>query len=551
MARPMAGRGKQMTMYVDPLPPQKMVRTVPYALPVGGMNTALRLSKIPPTHARLVRNMSIRDEVYKTRDGTHNIGDTAAGDLLFARGLYLSDGTRKHVRLHLDGVDIYDGHQWSAATGPTIAPLDGDTIAELQWGDTWLFAFGRDGIYELDVLAGTYSLIANSPEDVIHLEAFGLRVVASLASNAIAWSVRASSLDWTGIGSGDETLRSSGDVQTAVIRVTDDTAIMVRTNSIWLMRTTGDFDAPFGFSLLQSDVGGEYPTACCRVPGGAALVSRDSVVLASTSGIEDVGLPIRRTAFRSNVLKRVMYLVYNPTERELYLSLPTGSATAHIGLHGWPLSSDGLCYRMDMGSKRWTEDAYPFPIRSLAIADHYEALQIDELSGQINALSGVIDLLGVDDGPEVIVMTQMGHAPATGLDPFPRGDLYVVHTHPDALTDIRITGSTVNKFIEYRTGYIVPGTVLDACTVSHVIVEYECSGAVTLNVIYSLDGGTTWTAYASIALTTTSGPTLAEAYGVVTGPHVMFGFWSADAKDLRILGLMVKVQTMEEIENAR
>jgi hypothetical protein len=495
------------------------------------MNTSLRLNMMQPSVARLVRNLAIRDESYLARPGTKVLGAAADEFLLYATDIARLNGTRKLVRIHLEGVDVLTGSAWVAAVGAALGLAESDVISTVGWADTLLFTYGRDGLWEIDLAADTYALLANTPTEAIHLTAFGVRVVAS-QRDGIYWSVRADSTDWLGIGSGFEDLRSAPggvqDQQTAVIPVTDDTALAIRTDSVWMMRTTGDFDAPFGFTLLRSRVGGEWPQACCAVPGGAAFVSRDSVIVMTGGGeINDVGVPIRRTLFQSRDLQRRMHLIYESGENELRLSVPDGTTL-------------GKVYRVALSGGRWTEDVYPFAVQSLAITRFQNVLTIDELpSDPIDSLTGSMDSLGIE-----------GQLPGTiyAMQGAPK---LVTRDRTDLDTDDNTLGVATPRSFRYETGYVMPGTTLDASMVLQVMIEYECSFAVVLDMEYSTDGGVTWAPYASIDLPATQGSTIRESYAVITAPHIMIALTSDDAKDLRILGVPIRLTVPEEIENAR
>src|SRR6266850_985495 len=223
-----------------------------------GHDKTSALSRIGEGYCRLVRNLMFRDGQYFTRDGVITFGDITTNPIVHAQEVILSSGSIYAVMFNTGGVYVLQNGVWSATSGASWSTSDLRAFSLTGWGDSVIFAEDTLGIFRLD-FTGLYAKTRlTSLAGVKHLATFDGRIIASLADR-VQWSVKNDETDWSGIGSGFEDLRSAmngrPDGQTAVVPLSDDTALCIRTNSVWLMRTTGNFDAPFVFTLLENGKG--------------------------------------------------------------------------------------------------------------------------------------------------------------------------------------------------------------------------------------------------------------------------------------------------------
>lgn len=442
------------------------------AIGLDGMDQTSMLNEMAPGLCRLVRNFAIREGSYEVREGNSLIGTTASADLLAVHDIPLTDGTRKLVRWHEAGVDIWDGATWNAAGGDAWTGEDaiGVYFAITGWGDTVIFVCG-DGqkLFELNLTTNNLTELTDSPTDVIHLTTFGNRVIAT-TREGIYWTVKNDSTDWTGLGSGFEDLKSApggvSDVATAVIPITDELAGFVRSNSVWQMAVTGDFDVPFNFSKLPYIAGSFYPQSCVQAGSSIICVGDDGAVWQmDMQQAVDVGQRIRsiiREAQEANIFHPGVG-VWHPRWSE-YLLIVTADLTQRV-----------LRYRPAGG--QWTEDVFQFPIRNISYSTFAD--------------------LPTDDG-----VYQPGLLYAMGDN-----WRYIVRDDPDrsndALREVDNTGTDVAGTFRIETGHLRKTDDMLMKTLYELILWYRAEGDVTLKLQYSDDDGANWNQIYDIPLDTT------------------------------------------------
>ena len=279
-------------------PPEAVIAIPKPCFDLVGMDGSSPLGHMQPGIARLVNNLNIRFGRYQARNGVSVVGLKATSPLLYALDARLSDGGTSTIRFTEAGVETLIAGVWTAVAGDAFTGLQSAAFALCGWGDTVIFSGGIGGLNSLSFNPDTNAAIAGSPSGCIHLTVFGGRVIASLNTNRIQWSVKDDSTDWSGLGSGFEDLKSEpggkNDTQTAVVPITDQIAYCIRSNSVWQVSLTGDFDAPLNFSMLMEGIGSRYPQTCVGIPQGVICVGDNgNVWLIGPSGVKDIGQPIR------------------------------------------------------------------------------------------------------------------------------------------------------------------------------------------------------------------------------------------------------------------
>lgn len=448
-------------------------------LGLKGHDKTSALSRLPEGYARLVRDVTLRDNQYVSRDGTAALSTAAAAAIVHAQEIILSTGGSFPVRFTTAGVEVFQGG-WTPATGAAWTTTDLRNFSMTGWNDSIVFADDTNGIFEMTFTGAFPITRLIFLAGVKHLATFAGRIIASL-DNRIQWTIKNNQTDWAGIGSGYEDLKSapggSPDGQTAVVPLSDDTALMIRTRSVWLMRTTGDFDAPFAFTLLTRGKGCIWPRTVAATTGGAIWVGEDATIwMYDQNGINNIAQPIYKTLQVAQSVMRKTTAAYDPRYDEYRLAIP-----------GLPVQ------RFNLSAQMWTEDTYQFPIRSLSYATYAQPLTVDQLVGTVDALGAIaVDDLGVGQKASKMMFAM--------ADP----QRYVVLEAGMLAGDINSAGAAANKTLEIQSGYARLADPLHRTETLQIITEYECLSNCTLDYFYSDDGGVTWIALTSVPIVVTS-----------------------------------------------
>lgn len=450
-------------------PDEFAVLTAAPAIQLKGHDLVSPLTSMDPAYARLVRNLAIRHDAYQTRTGTSVVGSIASSQLVYALDAELSTGVYKLTRFRDNGVDVWSGAVWNAAIGAAFAASDAEPFAITGWGDTLVFSGGIGKAYQLAYGPDTITEIATSPTGIIDLTTFGTRVVASLDSNRIQWSVRANSLDWSGLGSGYEDLKSApggkNDKQVAIVPITDEVAYVVRSNSIWQMNITGDFDAPFSFSRLYTHVGSKYTKTVVAIPRGLICVGDRQVWMITPEGFKDIGAPIVKRLIDGIDWLSQASSTYDTLNGEYRLGL-------WIPRVGGGL--DQYILRYSIAKDAWTEDTYPYRIRSMT----YTLFNSDVTSTDVRKPGTIYAM--ADFGTQFVAKDDESR-------------------DNTVLRDASEIGGTAAGGFRIETGDIRLRDDLLQKEVVEIVLVYEAAVAFTLNLDYSYDGGVSWLPY-SVAL---------------------------------------------------
>jgi hypothetical protein len=318
--------------------------------------------------------------------------------------------------------------------------------------------------------------LVESPIDVIHLATFNGRIMASLVGTTVQWSVKFDHTDWDGLGSGYEDLLSAPggrpDKQTAIIPISDEAAYCVRSNSIWQLGNTGDFDAPFSFSQVFSGIGTKLPATVARITRGFIAVGDNGQVWKVTpEGYEDIS-PAVSSDFKVPVADlKLMSAAYDIKFDEYRVVVPGDSDTTAQKV-----------MRYSIPNKAWTEDVYPFPIRSISYS---MVLTLDDTDlGEGIRYPGFIYAMR-DDGKWVV-----------RDDPASNNLL---------LKDVNFAGARAASGFRLESGDIKITDPIRRIEFSELIAWYESEEEITLNFDYSYDGGVTWNLASQLDVPATAG----------------------------------------------
>jgi hypothetical protein len=465
----MAHTNRVMPRALAQYQPQEGDLLVPAApLQLKGMNSQLPLHAMDPGVARLVRDLCIRDGAYETRDGLSLVGTAAASDLIYSLDVGLSTGVFRLTRFRTNAVDVFNGATWDTATG-AFTGLTTAPFAFSGWGDTLMFRAGSGKIWSLSYGPDVVTELADAPTGAIHLSTFNARAIATLP-DGIYWSVRADNTDWSGLGSGFEDLKAAPggrpDQPIAVVPITDEVAYHVRTNSIWQMNVTGDFDAPFSFSRLFEFVGGRYPQLCTAVTRGLICVDDHHIWLVSPEGFKDIGQPIYDLLQAAQPYMNEASATYDPVWQEYRIVLP-GASDANQKVMRYNVKHDA-----------WSYDFYDIPIKSIAYTLFTTTAPATSRPGMVYTVK-TANFVVKDD--------------------FTKNN--------DPLRDVQGSGNRRTGGFRIETGDIRRTENITQKELVKAKMVYECETSVEFIFEYSYDGGITWQPYSRITVAATSRPT--------------------------------------------
>lgn len=543
MARTITFRRKRNFMRMELMPGQMADPPMEFFTQPEGEDRITEINRLGTQRSPFVRNLVFSaDSMYVTRNGTEVTG-TAASSTICGLAIYSPrTGSDYIVRVTTTGVDYWAGSSWIALSGPVLAVSPYTIVEFTVWDNNLVFSDASTGIYTISISSGTYALISGSPA-VKHLTTFGGRVIGSYVTvdadptltgthpTRIEWCVKNDNTNWLGLGSGYEDLLSAPggvvDIQHGVVPVTDSEAFVLRSSSIWIMRTTGYFETPFNFTY-RFDQGTDSPSSIIRVPserGGDStspyaqliMLGLDDVLMVHPEKIVPIGLPIRDELLNSTLNARTAIAGFEPRMREYWLHVP-------------PLTDDNtesVVWRYRIDEKRWYHTLYPFKITRMAFRDLLFATTYDQLTGTIEDLAGPYDNLGLGSRQPGAVFAVSG----TNI---------VVRERLGLTGDVTSAGAATGIPIQIRTGEILPSSVRDNLTLVMLELLYESSRVMTVTFEYSEDGGTTWTSYGTLSLAITTTPTIVPYRFTKSIRKVQLRVTATDAGGLQFHGLYVK-----------
>lgn len=521
MARLKTSRERVLTPAFQP--PTMAEPTPCWAL--AGQDLVLPISRFATGQSRLVENLAIREGAYEVRPGTSTVGDAAGGRLVGVAEIIRQDNTSYIVRAGESGIQVWQGIAWNQAIGATFNMTYANAFSFTGWGEDMVLSGGL-GLYRLEgsepalltEITGTFV----PSDEIIHLTTFAGRIIVS-ARSGIYWSARFDSDDFTGQGSGFEDLRSAPggkpDYQTAVIPITDEIAFVIRSSSVWQMTQTGDPDAPFRFSLLTATVGSRWSSAVVAVRGGVVFTDHEQVWLFTPGGPQEIGHPVRSAIPTSNNYLRFMTAVFDPRYNEYRLAIPTD--TSDVAQRVLRCNLDGF---------RWTEDVYPFPIRSMSFSQFYKGVTIDELEGPIDELVGSINDLGVGDRNPTILYVMGDGARLIARDDRERDN--------EDLRDVDTAASLTESGFRIETGDINVGGSLRYADGYELQLEYEAESDCVVTLEFSTNGGQSWVYLHQLTLEATARPRIIAIHFAASREALQYAISATAATKVRLIDLI-------------
>lgn len=511
-------------------------------VPIGGLRGMDKKTPLPtmdPQTLRLVRDLVIRYNSYAARDGTNSIGTVSGSELLYACDVHLQDGSAYIVRFKVNGVDIFSAGAWVAATGVFNGSRSWP-FSITGWNDRILFSCGVGRMYEL-IFSPSFQVreIMESPANIIHLATFNGRVMASLFGTQVRWSVKFDHTDWNGLGSGFEDLQSAAggkpDQQCAIVPVSDELAYCVRSASVWQIGNTGDPDIPFSFSRAYTGVGSRLPMTVAPTERGFICVGPDSQIwIVDPAGYEDIAPPIVSDLEAITAQQQdFMSGAYDVKFKEYRITLPTSSTTSTRVL------------RYSRMNKAWTEDTYPFPMKSIAYTFIITGMSVDELVGTTDALAGATDDLGTPTINKGFIYTMKGSVSMWVV----KDDVTMT---PTVTKDLKFDGTRIAAGFRLESGDVKLTDPIKRQEFAEMLMWYESDASVTLVAEFSEDGGVTWNQIGSVVAPITGARS--EPISIqqtMDRPHLQFALSTLVAPNTRIVSIAAMMREGARITDAR
>lgn len=473
MAKPIADRQPQG---IPKIPGGEGLDLVPktHWSPPKGLDYLNRKNRVDLAHCPEMLNLYLDRGVIKSRHGTDNVGGAAGVPVMGVVNFVTGSGIGFLIRFLTTKLQRYDGVNWIDIAGFVGTGDNTNFFAYTAFNNALIFSNAIDGMYEYDPMIGVCSKIIGAP-NAKHLTTWGGRVIASAVNDSefqTMWSAKNNSHDWTGEGSGDEELLSTPGGQVDQVMgtypISDEIAIMVRTNSIWQVSQTGDPDAPFRFGRLHAKFGTRARWSVDVVPGGLIMVSNDGdVYLVNESQPTSIGTLVKDRIFQTIDISQAKGF-YRPTLREYWLSL-----------------GDDYVYRYSFIDQGWTRHQYRFNVRWMEESIfHYGGITWDEMVGTWDTHPETWNsLLGDAFAPGFFFATEQASGNVVTEEPDNSTDDFADAAHPNPIG------------IEIGTGYLQPATPLDTVQVNEGQLEYEAAEVQALTWEYSTDNGATWSLY--------------------------------------------------------
>jgi hypothetical protein len=484
-----------------------------------GVDYVSEPTDLPDGFATRMTNLSFIRGTLRSRPAARLVQPTAPVPNIPLIAVYefvKSDGTRYLVRFVQTGVQVLDQNEvtWSNVAGVTTTASFSYPISVVGWGDNLLFTNGYDGIYEIDPAALTGRRLDGAV--VGHqLAVFAGRVI-SVRSDRISWSVRNDNTDWDGVGSGYEDLRSTPDGyiggMLSLFPVTDDTALLLRGDSVWLVSQTGIAEAPFRFNRLFASQSLVSPFAACAVPGGVVGLFTDGFHFVTPGEIRPVGEQIARHVLDNLRDPRSISCAYDKVFRRI------GFLVKEL--------SDTVLWVMHLDRYKWTRYEYPFvPVHVSTVHYRKSILNVDDLIGNVDDLVGPVDELGTTSMQSGFVLCDQE---------------FVYREDQESTTD-SIGFADATSQIELRSGLIYAEDPDQRAKIIGARLMYRSADTRTLYWYVSSDAGQTWMLWSTSVLQPTAYNRIAYMSRPFAAEQVMVKCTTDGLGDIKLLSLSLKV----------
>lgn len=486
MARPIALRRAEPIPEISTKDSGIAVEPRPFWAPPKGLDYLDRRNRVPVSHSPQILNLYLDRGVLKSRQGTLAMGAASVEPIMGVVNFVVSSGIGFILRFTTTHLQLWDGAAWNNVGGGTFTGSINAYFTYTAFNDTLLFSNGVDGLWEYAPLTGALTKIDGAP-NAMHLSTFGGRVLASGANGnlgTLQWSVKNNSRDWSGIGSGSEDLLSTPggkvDGLMGVWPITDDFALMVRTNSVWQMSQTGDPDAPFRFGRLHANLGSRSRYAIDVIPGGVVMLGSDDIWIVTDSNVASIAPLVKDRIISETTDFTKARGLYRPDLKEFWLC--TGLTD--------------VVYRYSFADQGWTRHKYGFDIRWFEQAIfHFSGKTWDEMVGTWDASTDVWDsLLGTARSAMFLF--------ATDED---AGDSYTIEEDAAETSDEIIQSDKTAQGIEIQTPSLEAASPLEKTEIVECQLEYEADIAQDIIIDYQANDETAWTQYSAKTLAVTAG----------------------------------------------
>lgn len=475
-----------------------------YWSPPLGLDYTARRNRVSVQHLTEMSNFLLDQGVLRSRVGLDRMGASGLGPILGMVNFLTENDEAVPLRFFSTILQRFVSNAWANVPGAIwAASADTEFYSSTTYGNTLLFSNGLIKIWEYDHISNTVFQIPTSPQ-AAHLTTFGGRVIASRITgrpHAIQWSVKNNSRDWTGVGSGIEDLLSTPggeiDLQMGVFPISDTTALVVRTNSIWLMSETGNPSAPFRFSRIHAGIGSRSPRTVVSLSGGIILLANDDIYMITEQSVKSIGQTVRTRIIDSVTDMGLISGVFNSRTKE------------------YMIAAANCVYRYSFIDQGWSRSVYPYNIVGLTSSNTFfgEGITIELLLGTIDNLAGTIDSLIGQRRPNALF--------------FQADSAVLQESETDFRDDTTVsTGTQVTNAIplELRSGVLEANNGRNLVRLMDVQIEFECVLAQPVFIEYTTDGGTTWETYSSRTMPATTKPQIMTATRVVEAQSIMVRF---------------------------
>lgn len=483
-----------------------------------GLNYTARLSRVGTDYAVQSNNMKLDSGVYVSRAGSVGVG-AATTNIVDVVNFVTDDGVGYLLRFRTTGVEFYTGSAWVAIGGATLTGGINDRFSYTAYGRKLYFTNGVDGIFEYSPDTGVIVRVAAAPKGK-YLTSFAGRIIISFTTepnqeaSRIQWSAKNNSLVYDATidpGAGFEDLLSvpGGEIDASrgVWPISDTTALVLRSRSVWSMTETGLVDAPFRFSRIYSKIGTNYPYSVAAIPGSIIGIFNDNVYIISDQSIQPIADTIKDQLFAellaSGVQPRGVYDAYN-----YEYTVGVGSAL----------------YTYHMREQGWTRRTYPWTVQAIEYAQsEFIGLTMDSALGTFD---NPLNDAGLPENGSID--SEVAPALRRGLH---FGSTTQVYKEDEAVT----TDNGTNSAVEIWSGILQSASVRERTRLVEIQMEYECSEAQTVLFETSTDGGVNWTSYGQVTLAASTVPRIARAYRQIESRTLQFRARSTTLGKLRVL----------------
>lgn len=462
--------------------PSRVERTVdPIEVVVGskGVNYISPNWAVTDGFAKQLTNLTFEKGVLRTRNGINTVGPLVGASVALSFRFKTSTNKAYLVRCRYTGVDIFNEstNSWDAVSGITLNGSKNNQFSYAGWGDEILLTNGVDGLWQINPVGLTATKIVDAPRG-FQVTVWASRVFI-VDSGMIYWTVKLDSLDWTGEGSGFEDLRSTPEgiigSTSGLYPITDESALLIRNESVWVVNQTGNAIAPFRFNRLHSDLGSSSPFGITTVPGGIFGLFNDGIYYVTLDSVKQIGMPIDKYVLEN--LRQVgrSWATYDPYNHRSFL-LVKELSTSIIWMYDWE-------------GNRWTRYEYSVSLNTIEYDDYKKgSITIGQLTGTIGSLTGTIGELGLTSYQHGLMMTD---------------DSWIYRE------DSTVTFDSVGLTSSSPTCTFVSGIIIKdprkIATIDEMVLVYESNVPTVIQWYISYDG-VNWVSWSSSQLLATMQP---------------------------------------------